>query len=152
MNQYMQEAISEAYAGIENGDGGPFGCVIVKDNIVVGRGHNEVLKQNDCICHGEILAIRDACKNLNTFDLTGCSLYTTSEPCPMCAGAIQWAGIKDVYYGCDVRDAVTVGFHDKFFYDETQYFQELDRSECQKLFSDYKKLNLKRYNPEVNNG
>ena len=101
----MKEAVSEAYEGIKHGDGGPFGTVIVKDGKIVGRGHNRVIKNQDPTCHGEIEAIHDACKNLGTFDLSGCKLYTTSEPCPMCLGAILWANIDTVFQGCNISDA-----------------------------------------------
>ena len=90
---FMQAALEEAYAGIEAGDGGPFGTVIVRDGEIVGRGHNRVVVNQDPTCHGEMEAIRDACKNLGTFDLSGCELYTTAEPCPMCLGATLWANI-----------------------------------------------------------
>ena len=99
MDKFMKIAISEARKGISAGHGGPFGCVIVKDGKIVGKGHNEVVKRNDPTCHGEVMAIRDACKNIGSFDLSGCDLYTTAEPCPMCAGAIMWANIKKVWYG-----------------------------------------------------
>lgn len=101
---YMQQAIEEAYEGINNKHGGPFGCVIVKDGKVIGKGHNRVLKNLDPTAHGEVEAIRDACKNLKTFNLDGCELYTTAEPCPMCLGAILWSNIKTVYYGCNKKD------------------------------------------------
>ena len=84
MDQYMKLALDEAYEGINNGDGGPFGAVIVKDGKVIGKGHNKVVKNADPTCHGEMEAIRDACKNLGTFDLSGSIIYTTGEPCPMC--------------------------------------------------------------------
>lgn len=146
MNKYMREAIWEAYKGIDNKHGGPFGCVIVKDGKIVGRGHNEVLKNKDCTCHGEMMAIRDACANLETFDLSGCELFTTSEPCPMCAGAIQWANINKVYQGCNVRDAESIGFRDKVFYEEEMFNTEtLDREECLKLFENYKNSNPQNY-------
>ena len=98
MNKFMEMAIEEAKLGIVEGHGGPFGCVIVKDGVVVGKGHNEVIKNNDPTCHGEMMAIHDACKNLKTFNLKGCELYTTGEPCPMCFSAILWANIEKVYY------------------------------------------------------
>ena len=146
MNRCMREAIREAYKGIDNKHGGPFGCVIVKDGKIVGRGHNEVLKNQDCTCHGEMMAIRDACANLETFDLSGCELFTTSEPCPMCAGAIQWANINKVYQGCNVKDAESIGFRDKFFYEEEMFNTEtLDRDACLKLFENYKKSNPQNY-------
>ena len=116
MNAFMEIAIAEANQGILHGHGGPFGCVIVKDGKIVGKGHNEVLKQQDPTCHGEIMAIRDACKNLGTFDLKGCELYTTAAPCPMCFGAILWANITKYYYGCRVADTAELGFRDDVFY------------------------------------
>lgn len=137
MNTFMTEALKEAYCGIINNEGGPFGCVIVKDDIIIGRGHNQVIANNDCTCHGEIQAIRDACNNLNTFNLEGCDLYTTAEPCPMCAGAIQWANIKSIYYGCNIDDTEKIGFRDKQFKKIPITSVELDRSECLQLFGFY---------------
>ncbi len=142
MNKYMFLAIEEATKGIEAGHGGPFGCVIVKDDKIVGRGHNRVVVNNDPTCHGEMEAIRDACKNLKSFDLSGCTLYTTGEPCPMCFGAILWANISKVYYGCNVKDTDKIGFRDEIFYNMTdekkKAFQtELDRDECLKLYEKY---------------
>lgn len=145
MNKFMQEAIKEAYDGINNGHGGPFGCVIVKDNKIVGRGHNHVVVNNDCTCHGEMMAIRDACKNLGTFDLTGCELYTTASACPMCAGAIQWSNIRKVYEGCNVVDTENIGFRDKLFYENPLISETVDRDECLKLFEDYTKTNATKY-------
>lgn len=139
----MNEAILEAYNGIKNGEGGPFGTVIVKDGKIVGRGHNRVIKKQDPTCHGEIEAIHDACKNLKTFDLSGCSLYTTSEPCPMCLGAILWANINHVFQGCNIQDAEKIGFRDSKFYDYLHgktnllKIEEINRKDCQKLFEDY---------------
>lgn len=115
---FMNEAVSAALKGLRKNDGGPFGCVIVKDDKIVGIGHNKVTSTNDPTAHGEIMAIRDACKNLNTFQLDGCELYTTCEPCPMCFGAIYWARLDKVYYGSTQVDAAEVGFDDQFIYDE----------------------------------
>ena len=146
MNKFMTEALWEAYEGIAKKDGGPFGCVIVKDGQIVGKGHNRVLAKNDCTCHGEMEAIRDACKTLGTFDLTGCELYTTSEPCPMCAGAIQWANINKVYQGCNVHDAEKIGFRDKVFYEDEMFESEvLDREACLELFDEYRRTNPQNY-------
>ena len=103
-NPYMQMAIDEARDGIYNGDGGPFGCVIVKDDQVVGSAHNRVLLNKDSTCHGEMEGIRNAEKNLDTYDLTGCVLYTTGEPCMMCLAACMWANIEHIYYGCTLED------------------------------------------------
>lgn len=97
-------------------NGGPFGAVIVKDDIIVGVGNNHVLKNNDPTAHAEVMAIRDACKNLNTYDLTGCVLYTSCYPCPMCLSAIIWANIKTIYYGNTKEDAADIGFRDDFIY------------------------------------
>ena len=115
-DKFMKAAISEAQKGIRAGHGGPFGCVIVKDGNIVGKGHNEVIKRNDPTCHGEMEAIRDACARLGTEDLSGCELYTTAEPCPMCLGGILWANIKRVYYGCSRQDTHGIGFRDDVFY------------------------------------
>ena len=145
MNKYMKNAVEEARFGINSGHGGPFGCVIVKNGKVIGKGHNEVLKQNDPPCHGEIMAIHEACRTLGTFDLTGCELYTTAQPCPMCRGAIQWANIRKVYYGCNISDTDKIGFRDKeFFADSGEISEELDRSECLELFQEYIKIKDKR--------
>ena len=135
MDKFMKIAISEARKGISAGHGGPFGCVIVKDGKIVGKGHNEVVKRNDPTCHGEVMAIRDACKNIGSFDLSGCDLYTTAEPCPMCAGAIMWANIKKVWYGCNIADTDSIGFRDKQFYEAPEEIsEELDREECLEVF------------------
>ena len=148
---FMKEALSEAYNGIENRHGGPFGTVIVKDGKIIGRGHNKVLLKRDPTCHGEMEAIRDACKNLDTFDLSGCELYTTAEPCPMCLGAILWANIKTVYFGCTQKDTAEIGFRDEQFYDylhgkaDILSLSECERAECLKLFSDYSEKNIQRY-------
>lgn len=142
MNNYMKEAIKEAYKGIDAGHGGPFGSVIVKDGKIIARGHNHVVSNNDPTCHGEIDAIRKACKKLKTFDLTGCDLYTTAEPCIQCLGAILWANINKVYYGCTVKDTDSIGFRDDMFdkniKDLRANVQEpFMREECLELFDDY---------------
>ena len=142
MDEFMKLAIEEAKLGISYGHGGPFGCVIVKDGKIIGKGHNKVLLLNDPTSHGEITAIRDACNNLNTFDLTGAILYTTGYPCPMCMGAIVWANIEKLYYGCNIKDAEDIGFRDKVFYekDVKKMVVELGRDECLKLFEEYKQI------------
>ena len=141
----MRMAINEAKKGILSGHGGPFGCVIVKDGVVVGKGHNQVIKNQDPTCHGEVMAIHKACKTLKTFDLSGCELYTTGEPCPMCFAAILWANISKVYYGCNIVDTEDIGFRDKVFYEMTdekkkEFVTELDRKACLKLYDEYKKI------------
>lgn len=145
MNKFMKAAIDEAYVGVANGHGGPFGCVIVKDNDIIGKGHNEVIKNADCTCHGEIMAIKDACRNLQTFDLNGCELYTTSAPCPMCNGAIKWANIQKVYVGCNIDDAEQIGFRDKVFYENALIVETVERDECLKLFDYYAKTEHQKY-------
>ena len=145
MNEYMKIAVEEAEKGILCGEGGPFGCVIVKDRKIVGRGHNQVVLRKDPTCHGEIMAIRDACANLGTFDLSGCELYTTGEPCPMCFGAILWANIAKIYYGCKIEDTEIIGFRDKRFYEDSEslkrkMFVELDRDSCLKLYEKYNSI------------
>lgn len=146
IDSFMYEAIKEAEEGIRNGDGGPFGSIIVKNGEIVGRGHNRVLKNSDPTCHGEMEAIRDACKRLNTHDLSGCKLYTTAYPCKMCAGAIEWAGIKEVIYGCDVNDTEDIGFKDKEFYEDSPItFDCQGHDECRELFKDYQKTEPELY-------
>lgn len=148
---FMKAAIDEAYEGIKNGHGGPFGSVIVKDGKIIGKGHNRVLLNNDPTCHGEMEAIRDACKNLNSHDLSGCEIYTTAEPCPMCLGGILWANMKKVFYGCNQNDTDSIGFRDEKFYDyfngktELLSQEEKGRKECLALFQDYVNSNAKRY-------
>jgi len=144
---FMEEAIREAYDGIRQKHGGPFGTVIVKDGKIVGRGHNRVLINHDPTCHGEMEAIRDACKNLGTHDLTGCELYTTAEPCPMCLGATLWSNITKLYYGCNRMDTEDIGFRDNHFYEyldgknEILEISEQERLKCLELFKDYKNDN-----------
>lgn len=150
--EYMEEALKEAYEGIEKGHGGPFGAVIVKDGKIVGRGHNRVLLKHDPTCHGEMEAIRDACEKLGSHDLSGCEIYTTAEPCPMCLGGILWANISKVYYGCTVDDTDKIGFRDDTFYEflngksDILTLEENERKECQELFKKYtENKNAKRY-------
>ena len=114
----MLEAISLGRTGMNNTEGGPFGCVIVKGEEIVGRGWNRVLHLNDPTAHAEVTAIRDACSNLGTFQLTDCEIYTTCEPCPMCMGAIYWARPAKVYYANTRTDAAEIGFDDSMIYEE----------------------------------
>lgn len=115
---FMDEAIDLAVKGVRNNEGGPFGAIIVKDGVIVGRGNNHVTSTNDPTAHAEIMAIRDACRNLGVFQLHGCILYTSCEPCPMCFGAIYWAHIEKVYYAANKHTASYYGFDDGFIYDE----------------------------------
>lgn len=114
----MLRAIALAQAGVDSNAGGPFGCVIVKNGGVVGEGVNRVTSTNDPTAHAEIVAIRDACRNLNSFQLDGCVVYTSCEPCPMCLGAIYWARPDRIIIACDRNDAAKAGFDDAFIYDE----------------------------------
>ena len=152
VNAYMQIAIDEAVDGIMNGHGGPFGSVIVKDGEVVASGHNRVLVDHDSTAHGEVTAIRNAETYLGTHDLSGCVLYTTGEPCPMCLAACMWANIDTVYYGCTIADNALIGFRDEKF-DEmfggreafADYLVEVDRESCLQLFELYMTLDAENY-------
>lgn len=151
-SEFMQIAIQEAREGISNGDGGPFGTAIVRDGVLIASGHNHVLAYNDPTCHGEVDAIRKACKRLGTFDLTGCELYTTGEPCHMCLCACMWANISKIYYGCTIADNEIIGFRDNKF-DQIfggrdklgDYMTEVDREACLRIFQDYSKMQAPKY-------
>ena len=151
-NRFMRSAINEALDGITQRHGGPFGAVIVRDGRIVGRGHNRVLADNDPTCHGEIAAIRDACAKQKSHDLTGCELYTTGEPCPMCLFACRWANIDRVYYGCTIADNARIGFRDERF-DRLlggrealdDYLICIDRDACLRLFDAYLRTEPENY-------
>ncbi len=115
---FMNEAVNMALKGMNANEGGPFGCIIVKDGEIIGRGNNKVTSSNDPTAHAEVTAIRDACENLKSFQLDDCIIYTSCEPCPMCLGAIYWARPKMVFYGSNQKDAAAIGFDDQFIYDE----------------------------------
>lgn len=117
---WMQEAIALSVRGVTNGEGGPFGAIVVRDGVIVGRGNNKVTTTNDPTAHAEVVAIRDACAQLGTFQLTGCDVYTSCEPCPMCLGAIYWARPDRVFFACTKADAADSGFDDQFIYDEIE--------------------------------
>ena len=150
MNQFMKIADELAKDNLKTNVGGPFGACIVKDGKIIGRGSNRVLAHNDPTAHAEVMAIRDACKNINSYDLSGCEIYTSCYPCPMCLSAIIWANIKKVYYGNTKVDAANIGFRDDFIYDfitklsnneEDKNILELldlDREETIKTFEDFK--------------
>lgn len=117
--EFMRRAIELSLIGSQAGMGqGPFGAVIVKDGKIVGQGHNQVVATNDPTAHAEVVAIRDACTNLRTFDLSDCEIYTSCEPCPMCLSAIYWAHLGKIYYGNTRDDAAEIGFDDAFLYQE----------------------------------
>lgn len=118
--QFMIEAVLLAERNVQQGRGGPFGAIIVKDGVIVATGVNEVTSANDPTAHAEVQAIREACRKLGTFQLTDCELYTSCEPCPMCIGAIYWARPKAVYYACTKEEAAAIRFDDQFIYEELE--------------------------------
>ena len=149
MNKFMKIANENAENGIDNKEGGPFGAVIVdKEGNIISNGNNKVLKNNDPTAHAEIVAIREACKKLNTYDLKDYILYTSCEPCPMCLSAAIWANIKTIYYGCTKEDANNIGFRDDIIYNylngenkDLVKLENIDRKECLKTFEKYSKEN-----------
>lgn len=152
--KFMKLAIKSAAEGIKKKDGGPFGaCIVDKRGKIIAVAHNTVWKGPDATAHAEINAIRKACRKLKTIDLSGCTLYSTAEPCPMCFGAIHWAKMRKVYYGCTAKDAAAIGFDDKYIYDVIRgtakkkqvKMIKLDREECLQPFVKWKKLKGKRY-------
>ena len=142
----MQEAILLSQLGMINNEGGPFGCVIVKGDKIVGRGNNKVICNNDPTAHAEVIAIRDACKNLGTFQLDDCEIYTSCEPCPMCLGAIYWARPKVIYYANNREDAADIGFDDSMIYEEMKVeiddrkipILSLSREDALKIFKEWR--------------
>lgn len=142
----MSEAIQLANRGIAHKEGGPFGCVIVKGDEIVGRGNNQVTSTNDPTAHAEVVAIRNACKNLNSFQLEDCEIYTSCEPCPMCLGAIYWARPKVIYYAGTREDAADAGFDDSLIYEEMDRsladrripIKSLGREQALKVFETWK--------------
>lgn len=147
----MREVANFASATSFSGVGGPFGAAIVKDGEIICITSNRVLADNDPTAHAEITAIRQACKKLNTYDLTGCELYATGSPCPMCLSAIIWANIKKVYYCNDYEEAAEIGFRDDFIYNylrladpsesDLVQLERLEVPEGKELYSDYSKRN-----------
>lgn len=147
MNTFMELAKKTAEIGVSKNEGGPFGAVIVdKNNNIIANGNNKVLLQNDPTAHAEIVAIRAACKKLNTYDLTGMTIYTSCEPCPMCLSAIIWSNISTVYFACTKNDAANIGFRDDAIYEYLKgsnksllNLTQIDRLECLDLFKNYNK-------------
>lgn len=139
----MRRAIELASNGMESNDGGPFGCVVARGDEIVGEGNNRVTSTNDPTAHAEVVAIRNACSRLNTFQLTGCTVYTSCEPCPMCLGAVLWARPDAVYFAGTREDAAEAGFDDEHFYNELYRdndsrelpLQNLLRSDAQAVFT-----------------
>lgn len=143
--KFMLEAIRLSREGSQSNEGGPFGCVIVKDDQIVGKGNNKVTSTNDPTAHAEVVAIRDACRNLGTFQLEDCEIYTSCEPCPMCLGAIYWSRPKAIYYANNRQDAARIGFDDSMIYEEMCLDMKerkipilpLGRSEAIKVFEEW---------------
>ena len=140
--RFMRRAIELAQSGVDDGLGGPFGCVVVKDGEIIGEGCNQVTSTNDPTAHAEVVAVREACRNLGTFQLTGCDVYTSCEPCPMCLGAIYWARPSRIFMAGTREDAAAAGFDDDVFYSELEKpnddrqlkMESLLREESQKVF------------------
>ena len=148
MNEFMKIAKDLSEDNLKTKAGGPFGACIVKDGKIIGKGSNQVIKNNDPTAHAEIIAIREACKNINSYDLSGCQLYTSCYPCPMCLSAIIWSNIKEVYYGNTKEDAANIGFRDDYIYEfiknnNTDSFvlnlECINRDETIKVFEEYLK-------------
>lgn len=149
MNKFMEIAKELSEDNLKTNVGGPFGACIVKDGKVIGKGSNHVLSNNDPTAHAEVMAIRDACKNINTYDLSGCELYTSCYPCPMCLSAIIWSNIKKVYYGNTKEDAANIGFRDDYIYnyinkltenindDSVLKLESMNRDETIKTFNSF---------------
>ncbi len=146
MNEFMDVAIDLSDDNFDKKYGGPFGACIVKDGKIIGKGFNRVIKDIDPTAHAEIVAIREACKNINSHDLSGCELYTSCYPCPMCLSAIIWSNIKKVYYANTKEDAASIGFRDDYIYDYIKSnmedknileLEELNREEAIKVFEKY---------------
>jgi len=142
--KFMKKAVAQAFLGLRKNHGGPFGAVIARNGEVVAKAHNMVVKSYDPTAHAEIVAIRRAAVKLKTFDLSGCEIYSTCEPCPMCLAAIYWANIRRVHYGCTRKDAEKIGFRDKRLYDLIKKRKspaveriELERRECLKPFREW---------------
>lgn len=146
MNKYMKIANELANKNVLTNEGGPFGAVIVdQDGNIISTGSNQVLKNNDPTAHAEVMAIRNACAKLNTYDLSDYILYTSCEPCPMCLSAIIWSNIKEIYYACTRKDASKIGFRDDLIYDYLKgnktdliSLKQIDRKECIDAFENYK--------------
>ena len=118
--KFMRRAIELAQQGIDRNDGGPFGAVVVRDGEIIGEGCNQVTSTNDPTAHAEVVAIRNACRHLESFQLAGCTIYTSCEPCPMCLGAIYWARPERLYFACTREDAAHIAFDDRFIYEEIE--------------------------------
>ena len=137
MNKYMKIAKDLSENNLKTNVGGPFGACVVKNGEVIGKGSNHVLANNDPTAHAEIMAIRDACKNINSYDLSDCELYISCYPCPMCLSATIWANIKKVYYGNTKEDAAKIGFRDDYIY---KFIKNLDKGNAQNRSLELKEM------------
>lgn len=145
--KFMKRAIELSNMAVDSNQGGPFGCVIVKDGKIIAEGQNAVTGTNDPTAHAEVVAIRNACKALGSFQLDDCIIYTSCEPCPMCFGAIYWARPKKVFYACTKEDAAKIDFDDRFIYEELEKemndrqieFVNIMRSEAVEIFDKWMK-------------
>lgn len=135
-NKFMLEAIGLAQSNVENNNGGPFGAVVVKNGKIVGKGNNQVTSSNDPTAHAEVVAIREASKNLGNFNLEGCEIYASCEPCPMCLGAIYWARINKIYYAGSQNDAAKANFDDSFIYNEISLRKEKRNIPSEQIMQD----------------
>lgn len=150
-SKYMQEAIRLSVANVEEGKGGPFGAIVVKEGKIIARGVNQVTTSNDPTAHAEVVAIRNACAALNTFQLEGCEIYTSCEPCPMCLGAIYWARPAKLFYANSKEDASAIHFDDQFIYEEIAkpiserklFTQQLLREEALEAFKKWSESIIK---------
>jgi len=147
---FMQKAIELAENGMNSNSGGPFGAVIVKNDEIIAEGYNKVSSENDPTAHAEIVAIREACKKLNSFQLDDCIIYTSCEPCPMCLGAIYWARPKKVFYACNREDAAQIDFDDQFIYDEFEKKMEDRHINFAKLMRENALPTLKKWQAKEN--
>jgi guanine deaminase len=144
---FMREAIRLSFETMRNNVGGPFGCVVVKDGKIIARGFNKVISTNDPTAHAEVVAIREACKALNDFQLSGCEIYTSCEPCPMCLSAIYWARPDRVYFANTKEDAAEINFDDAFIYQEIKAelaqrkipIEQMMRDDAIEAFREWKK-------------
>ncbi len=155
MDKYMKIAKELSEENLKTNKGGPFGACVVKNGNIIGKGSNHVLSDNDPTAHAEIMAIRNACKNINSYDLSDCELYTSCYPCPMCLSAIIWSNIKKVYYGNTKEDATSIGFRDDYIYNYIKkltdniednsilILESMDREETIKTFNKFLEKNDK---------
>ena len=153
-SKIIDNAVSQARKTMNNGEGGPFGAAIITKDGQIFYASNQVLKEHDPTAHAEICCIRKACKALNTHELSGCILYTTCQPCPMCLSAIIWSNIKEIWYGCNADDADKAGFRDAFIYEYIEKkckdscvlkITQIDRDRANVLFEEYKKMSGEIY-------